>query len=358
MLFEAKKYVEEFQGSCVMIYLNRNEKLEIGWDCLSVKSLKENSDLLQTLQCVLLTDEEEEENMKFTKHDMNNCDQVDLPEPKYDLLRQKEDMISDTAHSRKALTSMMKSQGFGRNATLNYGEGDAPAWWDHDLVSWDNNLIGVNSPKNWKHLKRGPWTKALYEQIQKCYVLFNYDEGEGEPIEPGHVDNAEIISSLENIVDIEPENMDNIDIIRSRENVGEIVSDNGEIYSNNSDFENINFSINASFSNISFSNISFSDLLCETNDNVMPAVNVTKRATKGKFTQQTIKKCRVCGRMFLTENLLIEHITTMHIGEPLDVNRKRKSPDFDDNSDLVCFCGKKYKTKVWLDKHKQKSHNQ
>ena len=128
-------------------------------------------------------------------------------------------MISDTAHSRKALTSMMKSQGFGRNATLKYGEGDAPAWWDQDLVTWDKNLNGVNSPKNWKQLKRGPWTKALYEQIKNCYVFFNYDEGEGETIEPGNVDNAELISSIENTIDIKPDNMDNIDMIRSRENV-------------------------------------------------------------------------------------------------------------------------------------------
>ena len=66
MLIEAKNYVEEFQSSCVMIYLNKNEKLEFGGDCLSVKSLQENSMLLQTLQCVLLNGAEEEENMKYT----------------------------------------------------------------------------------------------------------------------------------------------------------------------------------------------------------------------------------------------------------------------------------------------------
>lgn len=324
-----------------------------------MQSIKEDSNLLHTLQCALLDGEEEDENMKFTQNNMkNNCDQVDLPELKYELFRQKEDMMKDTANLRKAFTAMMKIQGFGRNSTSKYGEGDAPAWWDQDLVSWDKNLNGVNSPKNWKQLMRGPWTKALYEQIKNCYVFFNYDEGEGETIEPGNVDNAELISSIENFVESEPEIMDNIDMIRNRENVVGIEPENVEIYSNNSDFENINFSINASFSNISFSNMSFSDLLCETNDNVMPAVNTTKRATKGKFTQQTISKCTVCGRMFVTENLLKEHITTMHIGEPLNLNRKRKSPDFDHNSDLVCFCGKKYKIKVWLDKHKQKSHNQ
>ena len=43
--------------------------------------------------------------------------------------------MADTGSLRKSSTAMIKSQGFGRNAPLSYGEGKAPAWWDQELVT-------------------------------------------------------------------------------------------------------------------------------------------------------------------------------------------------------------------------------
>ena len=29
---------------------------------------------------------------------------------------------------------------------------------------------GVNAPTNWKAMNKGPWTKAIFQQIKNCYA--------------------------------------------------------------------------------------------------------------------------------------------------------------------------------------------
>ena len=63
----------------------------------------------------------------------------------------------------------MKSEGYGRNAGKNYGIGNAPGWWDEQVVEWNLNLNGVNIPNHWVKKERGPWLRALQELLLRGY---------------------------------------------------------------------------------------------------------------------------------------------------------------------------------------------
>ena len=157
---------------------------------------------------------------------------------------------------------MMKCQGFGRNTSLRYGEGNPPILWDQKLVLWDKNLNGVNSPTNWKLLNKGPWTKALYELIKMCYCYYDEAEEYNEKICETDEENecVEFASYLRGPVLDEHDN--NIDDSETNDNFGNL-----EDFEGTSEIlDNTDFSISESFFNIESEDLSLSRLLCETSD--------------------------------------------------------------------------------------------
>ena len=204
----------------------------------------------------------EESELKFVEK-KQEAENIVLPRLVTNFLSENQEMSKDVGSLRKTFTAIMKSHGFGRNASRKYGEGPAPAWWDSNLVAWDSNLNGVNEPTNWKSLNRGPWTKALYEQIKNCYLSnMTYDDAE-------EVDEFEPVDEVENVVEFET--VECMNEIRQEElETCEFANDTREM------INNIDFNVNESFSiieNIVNDNISINQIF---DDNCADTVKNTK----------------------------------------------------------------------------------
>ena len=219
---------------------------------------------------------------------------------------------------------MMKLHGFGRNGKKKYGEGKAPSWWDEELCAWDGNLNGVHAPKNWKSLNQGSWTKALFELIKCCYLNYmTLDEAE-DYIEYRTVENVTDINlEVAYTEEFSPMDLQTDNIIENEENITELTTTN-----------------------------------IEASDNTID--HAKKVTSKKKFTQQTIQKCSVCGRMKFTRKLLNEHMLSVHgldsiMSPPFTKKRQLINEEVEMNS--CKFCGKIYKTECWLKKHIEKSHS-
>jgi hypothetical protein len=360
LLVQTRKYVEESKCSIIVIRLNNKTKqVDISGDLVSVNSVKSNMILVNDLQHILENGEDESD-MKFvdTQKVVDTLDK--LPQLKYRLSTEGKEMLGDTGGLRKSFTAMMKSQGYGRNSPLRYGEGKPPAWWDEELVTWDTNLNGVNAPTNWKSLNKGPWTKVIFQQIKNCYEYDMTTNIAGDEIDDdfGDLSHEDIHDDAENHdEEIHEEEIHNIEI---HEDIHDI------------DFlDDLDFSINESFS-------AFDDFISE-DQSVFhePNDNVQKKKSGNKlFTQQTISKCNHCGRMFISKQLLIDHMQTVHKDQPVvlpdietrkrklqdadndEQHKKRKSPKVNDQIEFKCFCGKPYKKEAWLKKHIVNVHNQ
>ena len=343
ILINTKTYVEEFQSSIIEIRLNKNATMvDVSGDCFSVNSMKENMQMLRQLKNIL-ANSEVQTNLKYL-NDENDDKTVKLPKLKYRLTTEKKDMIRDTASLRKAFSSMMNCQGFGRNGRLRYGEGLHPVWWDNKQVPWNKHMNGVNPPANWKGLDKGPWTKALYEQISNCYLHYMTREEADE--------------YTEQLVDRPSNNIDNVVLTEFEHTSEEHASDSSLMVDctlGGLDMDALkDLSISRLLELVEPEEAEEPEEPEEPEETEEPVEKVKK--TKKNLLQQTISKCPLCGKMVVTQKLLIEHMKTIHdvVWKSKERVEKPKEADLPKENELNCtVCGKMYKTAVWLKKHKE-----
>ena len=357
----SRRLVENLHSSILVIKLNAiTKKIDFSGDHISVDLVMQDSNVVNKLKDILehsreIGDLQYVDNDDATKKLNTSKGKDCLPRTVYKIFSEKDKLLADTGCLRKTFTGMMKCQGYGRNARCRYGEGNSPVWWDEGIVSWDTNFKGVTTPTNWKRSENGPWTFALYELIKKCYIYY-MEEDEADAYT---VDNSDIV--IDEAV-VFTHNRSNTDVITD-----ESIQD---------DFENLDMSFEGILNNIEnleCNDMSLSRLLGDYQDNTVTPDDasadieqsniietISSRGKRKSLTQQTINKCPICGRMFITKKLLKEHMENVHNVTPniikaSEISRKRKNSDTDNPTEFKCSaCGKIYKRECWLKKHKCK----
>ena len=349
---QTKKLVEE--ANCCVLVLSvdpKSKDLIVSGDRLSMESVNEDLILKEKIKSIL------ERSRKAGEHIFAINGTAVCPEITNNFVSVYESMCHDSSEIRKTFAAIMKSEGYGRNAGKKYGIGNAPGWWDEQVVEWNLNLNGVNIPNHWVKKERGPWLRALQELLLRGYDYhMEHQVDENGPIMAEGPVPTYTRRQRSNLEELAPPVMGEVNLTGVEQ----------------SEEENEELVVDCTIGGYDINDLmelSFSRLLepTECEELVEPVVPLeivqivepVKKKTNKNLSQATISKCSLCGRMFVTQKLMTDHMKNVHIvicksQETVEKPQDKNLQENEKVDELKCtVCGKLYKSAVWLKKHKQ-----